>query len=68
METLYHAIQDRYKDFVEPLSVKAWLPSGLKEIKDDSEWTLALITSATTEWMDRQLKVIVLLPVATEAN
>jgi hypothetical protein len=39
--------------------VKAWLPQGLLHIQTDKEWTIALLTAETTEWMDGDLKVLV---------
>lgn len=39
--------------------IKAWLPQGVITVQADKEWTIALLTADTTEWMDGDLKVLV---------
>ncbi|KAJ5291075.1 hypothetical protein N7478_000326 [Penicillium angulare] len=39
--------------------VTAWLPDGLIPIHSEKEWTFALLSAETVDWMDGELKVLV---------
>ncbi|KAI5303531.1 hypothetical protein KEM56_007447, partial [Ascosphaera pollenicola] len=39
--------------------VKVWMPDGLLSVHDEEEWQIALMTLLDTEWMDKQIKVLV---------
>ncbi|CAI7578364.1 unnamed protein product [Penicillium pancosmium] len=80
VETVKHTILRRYpnlsgsasidnnsqqaRETLASWKVKAWLPQGLVPVQADKEWTIALLTAETTEWMDGDLKVLV----ETEGN
>lgn len=38
---------------------KVWLPDGLAPVQNDGEWTIALLSAGTVDWMDGDLKVLV---------
>ncbi|KAL4784696.1 hypothetical protein BJX76DRAFT_212691 [Aspergillus varians] len=38
---------------------RVWLPDGLINIENDSDWTLALLAAEKVGWMDSELKVLV---------
>lgn len=40
-------------------NVKVWLPHGLVTVENDKDWTAALLSTGTVEWMDGDLKVLV---------
>ncbi|KAJ5660334.1 hypothetical protein N7507_006785 [Penicillium longicatenatum] len=39
--------------------VKVWLPDGLIPVDNDKDWTFALLSADTVDWMDGNLKVLV---------
>lgn len=39
--------------------VKVWLPDGLVPVLNQKDWTIALLSAATVDWMDGDLKVLV---------
>lgn len=75
VETVKHTILRRYpnlngsssvdlnsqqaRETLASWKVKAWLPQGIVLVQADKEWTIALLTAETTEWMDGDLKVLV---------
>lgn len=61
-----HTVMQKALEAIGPMStenceVKAHLPQGLKSIACDEDWTDAVREATTTEWMHRELDVIVTL-------
>lgn len=42
-------------------NVRVWLPDGLVRVRDDGEWTVALLSAEMVEWMDGEVKILVCL-------
>lgn len=42
--------------------VKVWMPDGLLPVHDEEEWQVALMTLLDTEWIDKQIKILVDVP------
>ncbi|RJE23241.1 hypothetical protein PHISCL_04398 [Aspergillus sclerotialis] len=38
---------------------RVWLPDGLAPVQNDGEWTIALLSAGTVDWMDGGLRVLV---------
>lgn len=38
---------------------KAWLPDGLVPVQNEKDWTIALLSADTVDWMDGEVKVLV---------
>lgn len=41
------------------LKFRVWLPDGLTPVQNDGEWTIALLSAGTVDWMDGDLRVLV---------
>lgn len=39
--------------------VKVFVPDGITSVHSDGEWTIALLSAATVDWMDSNLKVLI---------
>jgi hypothetical protein len=39
--------------------VRVWLPDGMLPVQSQKDWTIALLSADTVEWMDGDLKVLV---------
>lgn len=39
--------------------IKVFVPDGLTLVSSDGEWTIALLSAATVDWMDSDLRVLV---------
>jgi very-short-patch-repair endonuclease len=39
--------------------VKVWLPDGMLVVQSQKDWTIALLSADTVDWMDGDLKVLV---------
>lgn len=39
--------------------LKAWLPDGLVPVQSEKDWTIALLSADTVDWMDGEMKVLV---------
>lgn len=39
--------------------VKVFVPDGLTSVHSDGEWTIALLSAATVDWMDSNMKVLI---------
>lgn len=69
LASLRHGITRRFADQFPGLfsehrpesswKVKTFVPDGLTPIHSDGEWTIALLSAATVDWMDSDLKVLV---------
>lgn len=69
LATLRHGITRRFGDQFPGLfsehrpefswKVKVFVPDGLTSVNSDGEWTIALLSAATVDWMDSDLKVLV---------
>ncbi|KAJ5114529.1 hypothetical protein NUU61_000288 [Penicillium alfredii] len=46
--------------------VKVWLPDGLITVQNQKDWTIALLSAETVDWMDGDLKVLVEVDGASE--
>lgn len=36
-----------------------FVPDGITSVHSDGEWTIALLSAATVDWMDSNLKVLI---------
>lgn len=69
LNTLKHTIAHRFSGRLsnvvpEPRSESAWkvkvfVPDGLSSVSSDGEWTIALLSAATVDWMDNEMKVVI---------
>ncbi|KAJ5085724.1 hypothetical protein N7532_010495 [Penicillium argentinense] len=47
------------RDVAAQWKTRVLLPDGLVEIQNDKDWTVALLSADSTEWMDGDLKVLI---------
>lgn len=69
LNTLKHTIVHRFSDRLSSVvpdhrpesawKVKVFVPDGLSSVSSDGEWTIALLSAATVDWMDNEMKVVV---------
>ena len=69
LNTLKQTIANRFSDRLSNVvpesrsqsawKVKVFVPDGLSSVGSDGEWTIALLSAATVDWMDNELKVVV---------
>lgn len=39
--------------------LKVWLPDGLVPVANQKDWTIAVLSADTVDWMDGDLKVLI---------
>ena len=44
---------------VEGWKVKVWLPDGLVPVRNQKDWTIAVLSADAVDWMDGELRVLV---------
>ncbi|KAJ5626107.1 hypothetical protein N7510_002416 [Penicillium lagena] len=49
------AAQDATADW----KMRVWLPNGLTLVQSDRDWTIALLSADTVDWMDGELKLLI---------
>ena len=69
LNTLKQTIANRFSDRLSSVvpesrsqfawKVKVFVPDGLSSVSSDGEWTIALLSAATIDWMDNEMKVVV---------
>lgn len=75
VETVKQTILRRYPDQIPGISqhqysdslvavtsqwkIQVWLPDGLVQVQNQKDWTYALLSADTVDWMDGDLKVLV---------
>ena len=42
-------------------TIKAWTQDGLVDIETDADWLVALLTAEGTEWMDGEVRILVVV-------
>lgn len=53
------AVQQTRASVAATWKVRVWLPDGLVAVENAKDWTIALLSADTVEWMDGDLKVLV---------
>lgn len=59
------AVQQARTSAAATWKVRVWLPDGLVAVEHEKDWTIALLSADTVEWMDGDLKVLVDIDDAT---
>ncbi|WEW58435.1 hypothetical protein PRK78_003903 [Emydomyces testavorans] len=54
-----HRQQLQMRGLPSNLRVRAWLKDGLAPVRNDEEWTAALMAAHTVEWMDEELRIVI---------
>lgn len=49
------AAQDAIADW----KLRVWLPNGLTPVQSERDWTIALLSADTVDWMDGELKLLI---------
>lgn len=54
-EGSHAAAQDATADW----KLRVWLPNGLTLVQSERDWTIALLSAGTVDWMDGELKLLI---------